>query len=1020
MSVLRIKRKLLKKRILILIIILLVLLLAIWVIPSIIVSKKNEFTIEKAIDNYEERSTRFSLVKYNIGDLYRVFLVEEEQKNYIIEIDSNITYENKFLFNVKIENYDENSNYKIDVWINEKLVMQKDMSNSREKIELQLEKEGKQTLQVDFYKNSEKTNSETTDIYYIEPYKEQFLDELSMNSITTHYRVGNYENYNNSIPILSTLGVQLIRVDFFYAYIYKDNNYDFTKYDEWIEILKEKSLNIKIVAIIQPASAFTGIDRKINSDKEIEKYIEFCEEVATHYPEITYFEILNEPNFLYITDEDLYWYRTMLERVSTAIKEINPNIKIISGTASAGTQDSPTYLSSKTFFNKMYSDTIYKLSETFAYNVYTSLPQKIETHKNQFNDFGGFLKQYITEYGFPTYNGYTEEEQAIKLIEQTNCLKKYGVYYANIYDLWDTGTDTSSKTQNHGLLHNDYTPKLSYYAVKNYYENTNGAEYIGTINLADGIEAHVYNKDGKPKVIAWTTNLNNNITIPYENFEASDMYGNKIENTNGTLTITNSPVYLDNVSNRYFYEAISNTAVEKYNEFEEKFATELSGIDGMLGEIDKLREYMTSISKNTTETQENAVKMMSEHFSLGTTILNTFANDKLDVEYVKISSMLDMLNDIGNAYEDLLTVSATAREAYYTATEELINQAETTINNNSDLNILYPTKILEFSKELHEKSEYINSLEEENDIKTGLIVSNSLHSYYLADWANDFANIYVNKYIKENPVTVSYSNTDEFTNQDITVTLNIGSDSKVTNNDGKNTYTFNKNGTFTFEYERRGQAFKEKVTVTSIDKEAPSISGVVNGKIYTDSATPVISDDNLADIEVLLNGNKISFKNGTKLTEEGIYNITAKDKAGNSTSIEMYIVEKGTDGYIVDNSYILNVRQETSVDQFAKKFNLSTEYNIKRNGNKLSNNDLIATGDILQFKNGSEYTIVVAGDINKDGRVTTYDLSTFRRYILNLRKFDEIESLAADINVDRQKLGVKDYTRMRIEILGEY
>ena len=52
-------------------------------------------------------------------------------------------------------------------------------------------------------------------------------------------------------------------------------------------------------------------------------------------------------------------------------------------------------------------------------------------------------------------------------------------------------------------------------------------------------------------------------------------------------------------------------------------------------------------------------------------------------------------------------------------------------------------------------------LEEENDIKTGLIVSNSLHAYYLADWANDFANIYVNKYIKENPVTVSHSNTDE-------------------------------------------------------------------------------------------------------------------------------------------------------------------------------------------------------------------------------------------------------------------
>ena len=647
MSILRIKKKALKKKILILLIILL-LLLTIWVIPSIIVSKKDTFTLEKAIDDYEEKSTRLSLIKYNIGDLYQVLLVENEQKNYILEMDNNITYANTFSFNVKIENYDENSNYKVDIWLNENLVMQKNISSSQEKIDLQLEEEGKYTLQIDFYKNNEETNSEITNIYYIEPYKKQFLDELSNNSITAHYRAGNYENYNKSIPILSTLGVQLIRVDFFYAYIYKNNAYDFTRYDEWIEILKEKCPNIKIVAIIQPASAFTGIDRKINSDKEIERYIEFCKEVATHYPEITYFEILNEPNFIYLTDEDLYWYRTMLEMVSITIKEFNPDIKIISGTVSAGTQDTSTYLSSKIFFDKMYSNTIYKLSETFAYNAYTSLPLKISTHKNQFNDFGGFLKQYITEYGFSTYNGRTEEEQAIEIIEQTNCLKEYGVYYSNIYNLWDTGKDTSSQTQNYGLLRNDYTPKLSYYAMKNYYENTNGSEYIGTVNLADGLEAHVYDKDGKPKIIAWSDNTDNTITIPYEDFTASDIYGNEIENTSGTLEITTSPVYLDNISNKYFYEAISNTALEKYAEFEEKFSTELSSINGIDEKINELKNYMSAISSNTTETQDTAIKMMSEHFALGNTILNAYKNGMLDVEYVKVSSMLDMLNDIGD------------------------------------------------------------------------------------------------------------------------------------------------------------------------------------------------------------------------------------------------------------------------------------------------------------------------------------------------------------------------------------
>ena len=86
----------------------------------------------------------------------------------------------------------------------------------------------------------------------------------------------------------------------------------------------------------------------------------------------------------------------------------------------------------------------------------------------------------------------------------------------------------------------------------------------------------------------------------------------------------------------------------------------------------------------------------------------------------------------------------------------------------------------------------------------------------------------------------------------------------------------------------------------------------------------------------------------------------------------------------------------------------------------LTDNTIIATGDILQLENGNEFTIIVAGDINGDGRVANYDLSALRRYILRIREFSEIESLAADINLDGNALGVKDYSRMRIEILGSY
>ena len=903
-------------------------------------------------------------------------------------------------------------------------------------ISIKLTEEGLNNLIINIKDNNTDICKWINEIYYIKPYNTQFLEELDKEGYSTHMGYPWYADDPEQIKLLKSMGVTYIRDDIRWNIIEKeDGTYYYTKSDKWINEAYENGINI-IGILGYGSTTFMGSDSKISSEEELQHFLEFVENFATRYKgKVNYYEYWNEPNTILNTDEDVYWYVRTVKELYPLLKSIDSNIKLTIGAMRTDGAASDKFKTSNEIFDIFYTNNLDQFSDNFSIHVYDYRKEQlnniyrrlIKEHVDLFTDYGGFQDYLVSEHGASTFKadgGATEEKQASVLITQSIINDQYNVNTDILYTFKNrTATEENSETiarYNFGTINNDYTPKPAYYTMKKYYENTNGAEYIGTINLADGIEAHVYDKDGKPKIITWATNTNDSITIPYEGFTASDMYGNAIANADGTLTITSSPVYLDNFSTKYFYEAISNTALEKYAEFEEKFGTEIEQINGLQEQIDKLKDYMTSIKDNTIETQEKAIEMMHEHFYLGTMVLDAFSKEKLNVEYVKVSSMLDMLNDIGNSYEDLLTVSATSREAYYTATEELINRAETTINNNSDLNIIYPSKILDFAKELHEKSEYIIGLEEENDIKTGLIVSNSLHAYYLADWANDFANIYVNKYIKQNPVTVSYSNTDEFTNQDVTVNLNIGSDSKVTNNEGKNTYTFTKNGTFTFEYERRGQAFEEKVTITSIDKEAPIISGVVNGKIYTDSATPTISDDNLEKIEVLFNGMNIKFNSGNTLKDEGIYNITATDKAGNVTSIEMYIVEKGEEGYIIENGYILNVKQKTAVNNFVTKFNLSSGYTIKRNDKTISNKEIIATGDILQLKNGAEYTIVVAGDINKDGKVTTYDLSTFRRYILGLREFDELESLAADINVDKQALGVKDYTRMRIEILGEY
>ena len=991
-------------------------LFLVWVLPTIFINITNNFFhVDSEIKLYSILD-----ISNSIEEIIRL-----SNREIIINQDSNITYENSCSIDINLNDFIEGNNYQAVIYCNNEKQSAIDNINVQKTTEnVTFAKEGKQDVKVEIYINENLENTYEKTIYYVKPYERQFLDEKEEYGVSTHFAFGT--DGTQSLELVKKLGIKKVRDDCLWKWIIGTNGqYNFNRYDNWINECTENG--ISVIPIMFGPGDYAGDDNKISSQEELEGYIEFITVFAKRYPQILEYEIWNEPNDLYTTEEDIKWYSKAVEEAYKALKQINPEIKIISG--STDTSDAAK-VNTLSFFETMLSNNAYNYSDAFSYHPYdvkvndmtnSLFYNKLNNHENLINENGGFLYTYITEYGGSTHQPYgmTEEEQAIKLVTQTSILKRYNVKSACIYNVRNYGNNNAIASNNYGILNYDYTPKPAYYAMKNYYENTNGAEYIGTINLADGLEAHVYDKDGKPKIIAWATNSNNTITIPYEDFTASDLYGNEIENTNETLDINTSPVYLDNISNKYFYEAISNTALEKYAEFEEKFVEQIEEIEGLSEKITELKTYMTNIANNETETQANALKQMSEHFAIGDTLLNAYENEILDIEYVTLSSMLDMLNDIGDSYEDLVTVSATTREGYFEATNNLIQEAENKINNNSDLEIIYPSKILDFAKELDEKAEYILSLEEENDIKTGLMVSNSLHAYYLANWANRFAQLYINDDIKNNPVTINYSET-ELTNQNVTVTLNVPQGTIITNNEGKNTYVFEQNDKFTFEYERRGQAFTIDAQVSNIDKDAPSIRGVIDGKIYISDVSFSVNDDNLEKVEVTFNGTLIEYANGQKLSEEGIYHINATDKAGNILELEFYIVEEITDDYIIKDNYLLNIKQNTSMTNFIAKFGVDGNYELTRDNEPLGENDIVATGDVLQLENEQQYTIIVAGDINKDGKITVYDYTTVRRTILRLRELNEIEALAADINLDNKEIGVKDYTRMRIELLGEY
>ena len=960
----------------------------------------------------------------------------DESVNEIVFLDTNTLIKGQE-YNIKlnINNLNVNSTYKIQFYINNinvKEIVYTDIESINTTINIAeyFNIEGSNDIYVEILENDVRKYYKNQKIYFVIPYQKQFLDNYEEYGVSTHFAYG--IDGTQSLELVKQIGAKKVRDDCLWKWIIKeDGQYSFTRYDKWI---KECSDNgISVIPIMFGPGEYAGDDNKISSQEEIDGYIEFITAFAKHYPQILEYEIWNEPNDLYTSEEDIMWYSKAVEASYKALKQINPDIRVISGATDTSDGAKVETLS---FLNSMMNNNVYLYTDAISFHPYDVkkdnltnelLYNKLNSHQNLINQNGGFIYSYATEYGTSTHQpwGMTEEMQAIKIVTQTSILKKYNVKSGCVYNVRNYGNNISTASNNYGILNYDYTPKPAYYALKKYYENTNGAEYIGTIDLADGLEAHVYNKDGKPKIITWATDLDANIDIPHSDFDAKDLYGNEIENTNGTLTVTTSPVYLDNVENKYYYQAISNMAIEKYQEFNEKFGSELEGLSNIQENIKNQITYMQNLGKIETGILENdAINAMKKHFDIGTQLIDLYKQGTLNIEYVKLSSMLDMLNDIGNSYEDLVTISVKSGDVDLQKTYNAIQEVEKLIEDNQDIQFVYPEKIIQFSKDYYNEAEYINSLEEENPIKNGIIASKNQHSELLAGWAYDFADLYIQEYIKNNPVNIQYSTT-EITNKDVTATVVTNADIKIINNSSNNTYTFTKNGKFTFEYEIKGKQFEITATVNNIDKIAPVIKGVEQGQTYftEQKVIPNATDENLKDVSLYLNGVKVNYVLGQAITIEGLYKIVATDIAGNSSSIEFQVMKKPEEEYIINNNTIKNIQYETTKSRFDKNIILYEKYKIERNVNsktiELKDTDIIASGDILTTSSSKKYTLIVAGDLTKDGKVDIQDFVRMRRYLLGLRDLDEIETLTADANVDGKKLSISDYIRIRILILNQ-
>ena len=862
------------------------------------------------------------------------------KQNYQLEIseENKCIYDKEIKINVKINNFNENIKYKLLAIVNNQ-TSEFEIDSNECMISLPQSVEGKKQITLNLYENDEIVESIDEELYIVFNYEKQFLDEISKYGIQVHYRDGTKEKIESSLNLLKNLGINYVRSDFLYNSIYlKNGTQNYEAYDKWVNKIKNNT-NVKILAVLG-GYALSDNNKKFDSLDEINEYKSFPKILSNRFSNIDIFEVFNELNLessykkAYSTEEDMKFYKDLLESLE------NKNI-MIAGTSTTKNLKGNS-ISSIDFYNLLNNIGGLDRINNVAIHPYTTnnvgrVSEIIEQHRKLFNDFGGFLNLNVTEYG-STLLYISDKVQADDLVKQTTILEKNNIKLKILYTLWTTTSDLKSYEQ-FGLLTNDYKPRLSYYSMKNYYQNTNGAEYVGAIpGVADGLELHVYDKDGNPLIICWSTDKNKTIEISYSGFTAYDLYGNEIENTDGKLSITSSPIYLKNVDRSYFYRAISNTAVSAYDEFLTNYSDYLDSSDEMTAvknEVNKMKKYAEGLANGGEVSEVEALSKMKEHFAIGDMILKAYKDEKLSCEYVKLSSMLDQLNTIGYAFEDLVTITAKdVSSANLTATEKIMNTFDNKVSTNSDVEMVYPNKIKAFAKDYYDTSSYINGLEEDNPIKNGLIIGKGLHAYYLAGWADSFADCYL-----ETPeITIQYSNT-ELTNEDVVVTLESNVPIEM---EGSNQYTFTENGSFTFKYTLYGEPKEITAVVDWIDKEAPVISGIDEREDETEQVTLNVTDDNLDTVTVTKDGQDVSFSNGDILIEKGEYEVVAKDRAGNSSERSFKIVD-----YIESNKNYY-VSPDGTGDGSSEDLPMSA-----KDLNKLK----LYAGDKILLKSGEKYSV---------------------------------------------------------------
>ena len=205
------------------------------------------------------------------------------------------------------------------------------------------------------------------------------------------------------------------------------------------------------------------------------------------------------------------------------------------------------------------------------------------------------------------------------------------------------------------------------------------------------------------------------------------------------------------------------------------------------------------------------------------------------------------------------------------------------------------------------------------------------------------------------------------------------------------------------------EAGNEKVVniQVKIDKTAPVITGVEDGKKYDSSVLPVIQDDSEVIVKLTKDGVTVeNYKVGDVIKRAGKYVITAIDTFENMTTVSFEInvsdiITSKTQTIDENNFIVKNIKPGMKVEELINNLENEMTYEVlDAKGNKLSTTAKLATGQQIKMENDKKYTIIVWGDITGSGTITTAELARISKIAAKIITPTELEKTVIDVNSD--------------------